>query len=90
MTHSDQLRQIRWRCHRGMLELDCILLNFFDKSFKDLPDTDQTLFVELLKEQDPKLWQWFLNPTEADSRFVSLIRQMVEQAKTGIARSPTH
>jgi antitoxin CptB len=90
MTQSTHIRQIRWRCHRGMLELDCILLNFFDASYADLPDSDRALFVELLQEQDPQLWDWFLHPETTDPKFAALVRKILEQTEAGTPACPTH
>lgn len=47
--------KIRWKCHRGMLELDLILLSFFDEKFSKLSNELQQEFQEMLKLTDPEL-----------------------------------
>ena len=52
--------KIRWKCRRGMLELDIILKNFYDRQFQILTDEEKILFSQLLDEPDPLLYNWLL------------------------------
>lgn len=47
---------LRWACRRGMLELDLILLPFFENQFNQLPSTEQQAFVALLAEADQDIY----------------------------------
>ncbi|MHA7840599.1 MAG: FAD assembly factor SdhE [Gammaproteobacteria bacterium] len=60
MTTSLHPKRIRWACRRGMLELDVLLLPFFEKSFASLTVTEQAGFVALLSESDQDLYNWLL------------------------------
>ena len=42
-----------------MLELDLLLLPFFDEVYRDLPEHQQQAFENLLEQEDPDLLQWF-------------------------------
>lgn len=42
-----------------MLELDLLLVPFFDEVFADLPDADQQAYIKLLEQDDPDLLAWF-------------------------------
>jgi antitoxin CptB len=59
MDREGELNRLRWRSRRGMLELDLLLLPFFDEVFRDLEPGQQQTFVELLEEDDPDLLMWF-------------------------------
>lgn len=52
--------KIRWKCRRGMLELDMILLNFFDKKYASLSPVQQKEFCDFLDYPDPVLFDWLL------------------------------
>jgi antitoxin CptB len=52
-----KINRLRWQCRRGMLELDLLLLPFFDQYYLSLSKACQTLFEELLNHQDPDLYQ---------------------------------
>jgi len=51
---------IRWRCRRGMLELDHMFITFFDNGFSELPTSEQHLFERMLEEPDPDLFAWLM------------------------------
>jgi antitoxin CptB len=53
-------QQLRWKCRRGMLELDVILNRFLENKFDALEDANKKIFIELLDEADPDLYSWFL------------------------------
>lgn len=84
MTQAPPNGQIRWRCHRGMLELDLILIRFFDKCYEDLPEMEKEAFVELLEEQDPKLFYWFMHPEEASLVHKSMVEMILNETKGDI------
>lgn len=44
MASDDRRARIRWQCRRGMLEIDAILLPFFDKHFDALSDPEKISF----------------------------------------------
>ena len=46
----------RWRCRRGMLELDIILQRFVDKHYQALGEEDLRQFESLLNLADNDLW----------------------------------
>lgn len=57
---EDKLAQIRWKCRRGMLELDLMLQSFFDSSYTKLSPEKQGLFENLLAEADQDLYKWLI------------------------------
>lgn len=61
--------KVRWACRRGMLELDKILMNFFDQEFEGLSDEKKSSFIKLLDHNDNELYTWLIGdevPTEYD------------------------
>ena len=59
--------RLRWGCRRGMLELDLILIPFFDQYFDGLDTETQQVLEQLLTHPDPDLFQWLMGysvPTE--------------------------
>lgn len=71
-------KQIRWKCRRGMLELDYLLLNFFDRYYETLPANQKTLFSNLLDSSDVVLYQWLINRNAPEHpEFSKLIHQIL-------------
>lgn len=75
-TDSTQNR-IRWRCHRGMLEIDLLLLPFCDQQFPKLSAEDQILFEELLECTDPEIFAWLMGHEVCeDERIQNIVNQI--------------
>jgi antitoxin CptB len=53
--------RLKWACRRGMLELDLILLPFFETQFANLSLAEQGDFEALLGSFDQDLYAWLLN-----------------------------
>ena len=51
-----ELERARWRCRRGLLELDIVLLRFMDKYYTQLNEVELQQFEELLSLPDNELW----------------------------------
>jgi len=72
-----ELNRMRWRSRRGMLELDLLLLPFFDEVFRDLPYEIQLTFVKLLEQDDPDLLMWLSNKAVPDDQDMANLVQMI-------------
>lgn len=60
--------QLRWRCRRGMRELDILLSRFLDVHWDSLSDRHKYSFVEMLEVQDPILMDWVMGRTHPDTK----------------------
>ena len=55
-----ELRKLRWRCRRGMCELDQLLERWLDRRWRQSPTGERGTFLQLLATEDDTLWRWFL------------------------------
>lgn len=62
MSDGDRLR---WRCRRGMRELDVLLTRYLDQFYSDASSDEQAAFRRLLDAPDPELFALLLGRTEA-------------------------
>lgn len=60
------LRRLRWRCRRGMRELDQLLERYLDQRWTSASDTERGAFLRLLDCEDDRLWRWVLGHERAD------------------------
>ncbi|MDH2915840.1 MAG: succinate dehydrogenase assembly factor 2 [Gallionella sp.] len=58
MSNEDsiQLQRLRWRCRRGLLELDIVLGRFVEHRYATLNEQQRVSFDELLDLGDNDLW----------------------------------
>ncbi len=55
-----ELQRLRWRCRRGMRELDQLFTRYLDRVWVTAPVDERTVFERLLACEDDRLWRWFL------------------------------
>jgi antitoxin CptB len=57
---------LRWRCRRGMRELDLLLLRYLDRDYPAAPPAERQAFVTLLSCQDPDILALLTGRTMAE------------------------
>jgi len=62
---SDQFNKLRWRCRRGIKEVEIPLQRFFEQYYMGLDAKHQTLFQQLLTCDDVDLFEWLTRQSEA-------------------------
>jgi antitoxin CptB len=63
------LARLRWRCRRGMRELDVVLGRYLDQHYPHASPTERRAFEALLDEQDPQLFAYVMgreSPSDTD------------------------
>lgn len=63
---GSELRRLRWRCRRGMRELDQLLERYLDRRWRQASEAERGVFRRLLDCEDDRLWRWFLGYDPAD------------------------
>lgn len=84
MISDSEYKRIYWASRRGMLELDLILVPFFEQCFKELPEADQQTYIRLLEEEDTDLFAWFLGRGKPDDTELAVMVKMIhDYARSG-------
>jgi len=65
-------KQIKYRCRRGLLELDLILNNFYENKLPQLSIEMKKLFLEFLEMDDNDIW-YVLDSNHQSKKYDSLI-----------------
>ena len=80
MSDDTELKRIRWRCRRGMRELDQLFGRYLDRCWASESEPQRAVFLRLLDGEDDKLWRWFMGyeqcPDAELAALVELIRQL--------------
>jgi len=79
-NNSSSPGQLRWRCRRGMLELDLILQAFVDRGMEQLSETELSVFDRLLDYPDQLLLELFLRQTLSSDKEISLLVERIRQS----------
>ena len=76
MSDADELefKRLRWRCRRGMRELDQLLVRYLEREWPQAGGPERGVFLRLLETEDDKLWHWFMaQETAADAEVAQLV-----------------
>ena len=74
---SADVARLRWRCRRGMRELDAVLEYFVSSSFADLGAEDIARFERILELPDPELFAYVTGRSApADDDIARLIERI--------------
>lgn len=71
-------KRLRWACRRGMLELDSLLVPFFDNHFDELNDEQKRVLETLLTFQDPDLFTWFIGSESPEEPELQAIIKLIK------------
>ncbi|MGB0513413.1 MAG: succinate dehydrogenase assembly factor 2 [Wenzhouxiangellaceae bacterium] len=71
--------RLRWRCRRGMRELDSLLERWLERHFDDAGADLRATFERLLDCEDDRLWAWATGRSRSDDpALAALMDQIVE------------
>lgn len=73
-----ELERARWRCRRGLLELDIVLLRFMDRYYNQLNETELQKFDELLSLSDNELWDLISKKKKIADGKVQHVLQLIQ------------
>ena len=74
------LARLRWRCRRGMRELDVMLGRYLDRAWETASSAERCAFAQLVELQDPELFGYLVGgtspPEDAQRAVVACIRRL--------------
>lgn len=80
---DEQIGKLRWRCRRGMKELDLLTLGYLERHYSTAPAEEQQAFAELLELQDPLLMSYMVGreaPADVTTaRVVGVMRTLLNE-----------
>jgi antitoxin CptB len=75
-TGPQEIGKLRWRCRRGMKELDVLLERYVDEQFRSASKAEQDAFRRLLETQDSVLHAYCLGSAPPPPQFAALIERI--------------
>lgn len=75
-----ELARARWRCRRGLLELDIILARFMEQYYAGLSDEELQQFETLLSMSDNDLWDCIVNKKVLEDETAQPVLQLLQKS----------
>jgi antitoxin CptB len=72
--------RIRWRCRRGMRELDVLLEAHLSRHFDQATPAQQAAFLHLLDQEDPDIWAWLIGHAQPPPELADVILRLQHQS----------
>jgi antitoxin CptB len=72
--------RLRWRCRRGMKELDILLTRYLDECYCTAAGEEQEAFRHLLEMPDPLLYAYCLRLEPPPERLAVLVARLTRNA----------
>ncbi len=77
MSGDAELKKLRWRCRRGMKELDQLLQRWLDREHASASERERGVFLALLDSEDDRLWRWFMGyEVPPDAELTALVQRI--------------
>lgn len=68
---------LKWRCRRGMRELDSMLTAYLDHDYPSASAQERQAFVTLLGKEDDQLWDWLSGRVVCtDKEVAAIVREI--------------
>jgi len=74
--------ELRWRCRRGMLELDILLNQFINNDYSQLDAEEKNVLDQMLDYPDQLLFDLFLGHMESSDNSVTNLVKTIRQSTT--------
>lgn len=80
-TESNRIQKnrLKWRCRRGMLELDLLLNSYLEIHYDNLDQNEQKDFENLLELPDQTLQKWLTGNELPEDQQLSHVVKAVRQ-----------
>ena len=79
LDDDTEFRRLRWKCRRGMRELDRLLERWLEREWRQSPADERAVFLRLLDSEDDRLWKWFLGHAQPDDpELAALVRRIAD------------
>ena len=77
---ENEMDKLRWRCRRGMKELDQLMLRYLDLYYADVSEAHKNAFKQLLNYEEPDLYGYFSARLVADDSYLEDVIKAIQSA----------
>ncbi len=77
MEPRPSLAELRWRCRRGMLELDLLLRRFVEQRYAELSNAQVRALGAALAVEDDQLWDWLSGRARPEEQGIAEIVEFI-------------
>ncbi len=83
-----QAQKLRWRCRRGMRELDQLLTRYLDQDYGPASAQERDAFARLLELPDPDVFGYLVGRTTPDEEILRNVVARIRRDPSEVAPPP--
>jgi antitoxin CptB len=77
--HVNEFSRLRWRCRRGMRELDVVLLRYLENIYPEADPEEQAAFRRCLDLQDPEILAFLTGRQQCSDRSLAGVVEKIRR-----------
>jgi antitoxin CptB len=68
-----RISEVRWKCRKGIREVDILLSKYMEEIYQDLTDEQQKIFIEFIQQDTYEILDILVNDKPFDAKFTNLV-----------------
>jgi|TARA_B100001105_G_C22341824_1_gene421662 antitoxin CptB len=68
-----RISEVRWKCRKGIREVDILLSKYMEEIYQDLTDEQQKNFIEFIQQDTYEILDILVNDKPFDAKFTNLV-----------------
>ena len=68
-----RISEVRWKCRKGIREIDILLSKYMEEIYQDLTDEQQKNFIEFIQQDTYEILDILVNDKPFDAKFTNLV-----------------
>ncbi len=65
--------QVKWKCRKGLRELDILLSRYFEEKYSDLTDKEKLVFLEFIELDTYEILDMLTNKSSNDVKYKNIL-----------------
>ena len=68
-----RISEVKWKCRKGIREIDVLLSKYMEEIYQDLTDEQQEIFIEFIEQDTYEILDILVNDKSFDTKFTNLV-----------------
>tara|TARA_B100000427_G_C15261721_1_gene486830 strand:- start:390 stop:620 length:231 start_codon:yes stop_codon:yes gene_type:complete len=70
------ISKLKWRCRKGVRELDMLLSKYIETSYSVLPTKEKDIFLEFIEKDTYEILDILMNKKNSNEKFTNIVEAL--------------
>ena len=70
------ISKLKWRCRKGVRELDMLLSKYIETSYSVLPTKEKDIFLEFIEKDTYEILDILMNKKSSNEKFTNIVEAL--------------